>query len=87
MAAHGARRLIQMTDNLRAILAIELLAAAQGCDFHTLPSSPILERVRQKVRQKIPRLEEDRYFAPDIQAAIQLLQTDTLVSELALGVA
>src|SRR6185295_13166817 len=41
MAAHGARRLMEMTDNCRSIIGIELLAAAQGCDFHhPLLSSP-----------------------------------------------
>jgi histidine ammonia-lyase len=73
MAAHGARRLLPMTENLRAILAIELLAAAQGCDFHPMPSSEPLEAVRQKIRVSVPRLDEDRYFAPDIAAAISLI--------------
>ena len=34
MAAHAARRLLPMAENLAQILAIELLAACQGCDFH-----------------------------------------------------
>jgi len=78
MAAHGARRLIAMTDNLRAIIAIELLAAAQGCDFHALPSSRALEDVRATVRAKVPHLDDDRYFAPDIEAAIMLLRSGAL---------
>ena len=55
MAAHGARRLLPMTDNLRAIIAIELLASVQGCDFHELRSSGVLEAVRAKVRAVVPR--------------------------------
>jgi len=78
MAAHGARRLIAITDNLRAIIAIELLAAAQGCDFHALPSSRALEDVRATVRAKVPHLDDDRYFAPDIEAAIMLLRSGAL---------
>src|SRR6202522_2108385 len=51
MAAHGARRLIGMADNVAAVLAIELLAAAQGCDFlRPLTSSPPLEAVRALLR-------------------------------------
>ena len=47
MAAHAARRLLPMAENLTQILAIELLAACQGCDFHApLASSAPLERVR-----------------------------------------
>jgi histidine ammonia-lyase len=34
MAAHGARRLLEMVANAQSVIAIELLAAAQGCDFH-----------------------------------------------------
>ena len=87
MAAHGARRLLTMTENLRAIIAIELLAAAQGCDFYTLPSSEVLESVRRKVRAAVPRLEEDRFFAPDIAASIALLR-DGAFAEISLpGVA
>jgi histidine ammonia-lyase len=78
MAAHGARRLQAMTENLRAIIAIELLAAAQGCDFHDLPSSTALEELRASVRRIVPHLEDDRYFAPDIEAAIALLQSNAL---------
>jgi histidine ammonia-lyase len=78
MAAHGARRLLAMTDNLRAIIAIELLAAAQGCDFLAPRSSARLEAVRALIRADVPRLDEDRYFAPDIDAAIALLRDQRL---------
>ena len=67
MAAHGARRLLPMVENASAIIGIELLAAAQGCDFHApLTSSPPLEAVRALVRGKIPHLDDDRHFHPDI---------------------
>jgi histidine ammonia-lyase len=79
MAAHGARRLLPMADNLRAIVAIELLAAVQGCDFHTLRTSEVLEGVRAKLRSVVTRLEDDRFFAPDIAAAIELLRGGPLL--------
>jgi histidine ammonia-lyase len=78
MAAHGARRLIDMTDNLRAVIAIEFLAAAQGCDFHPMPSSVPLEAARAVLRAQVAHLDDDRYFAPDIEAAILLLRGTTL---------
>jgi histidine ammonia-lyase len=80
MAAHGARRLLPMAGNLFAVLAIELLAAAQGCEFHAplLSSSP-LERVRATLREKVPKLEEDRHLHPDIAAAIELIRSGTIV--------
>ncbi|MGC1302764.1 MAG: histidine ammonia-lyase [Caulobacteraceae bacterium] len=74
MAAHGARRLMGMVENAIAVVGVELLAAAQGCDFHTgLASSQALERVRRLVRGRVPRLEDDRFFHPDMAAANELL--------------
>jgi histidine ammonia-lyase len=81
MAAHGARRLLAMAENLRAIVAIELLAAVQGCDFHSLRTSDVLEGVRAKLRSVVARLEDDRYFAPDIAAAIELLRGGALLDQ------
>ena len=76
MAAHGARRLLGMVDSAQAVVAIELLAAAQGCDFHApLVSSAPLEAVRARLRAEIPHLSDDRYFHPDIQAAIALVRS------------
>jgi histidine ammonia-lyase len=80
MAAHGARRLIEMADNCRAIVGIELLAAAQGCDFHLpLLSSPSLEAVRALVRRHVPHLDDDRHFHPDLARAADLVGRSALV--------
>ncbi len=80
MAAHGARRLADMNANLTAILAIEWLAAVQGCDFHApLTSSADLEKARAVVRAVVPTLEEDRYFHPDIEAAISLVKSGAAI--------
>jgi histidine ammonia-lyase len=70
MAAHGARRLLAMARNVQAVIGIELLAAAQGCDFHRpLASSPALEGVRGLLRGYVPHLEDDRHFHPDMALA------------------
>jgi histidine ammonia-lyase len=80
MAAHGARRLLGMTENLAGIIGIELLAAAQGCDFHAgLRSSPVLENVRALVRARVPAMQDDRYFKPDLDAAIVLIRQGEVV--------
>lgn len=80
MAAHGARRLLPMVENAGAVIAIELLAAAQGCDFRApLRSSAPLERVRGRLRAAVPHLEDDRYLHPDIQAAISLVRAGALI--------
>jgi histidine ammonia-lyase len=81
MAAHAARRLLPMARNLTQILAIELLVACQGCDFHAgLRSSEALERVRALVRGHIASLQEDRYMAPDIEAAARLVGSGAVVT-------
>ncbi len=80
MAAHGARRLTPMAENAFAVMGIELLAAAQGCDFHApLASSAPLEAVRARLRREAPRLEEDRYLHPDILAATRLVRSGAIV--------
>lgn len=80
MAAHGARRLLEMADNATAVIAIELLAAAQGCDFHSgLASSEALERVRARLRAAVPTLDHDRHFHPDMEAAAALVRSGALL--------
>ena len=80
MAAHGARRLLPMAENLAAILGIELLAAAQGCDFHApLRSSAALESVRSLLRRTVPTLDQDRYLAPDLAHAADLVRTGAVL--------
>jgi histidine ammonia-lyase len=80
MAAHGARRLLPMAENAFAVIAIELLAAAQGCEFHApLRSSPPLEAVRAALREKVPPLADDRHMQPDIEAAIELVRSGAII--------
>jgi histidine ammonia-lyase len=79
MAAHGARRLIEMSENLAGTIGIELLAAAQGCDFHApLASSAPLERVRKRLRAHVPSLADDRYMHPDMHVAAHLVASGAI---------
>ena len=79
MATHGARRLLEMADNAASIVAIELLAAAQGIEFHRpLRSSRALEGALRIVRRAVPRYDRDRFFAPDIDAAANLVRSGVL---------
>jgi len=76
MATHAARRIGRMVDNAAAVVGIELLAAAQGIDFHRpARSSAKLEEVHAGVRGEVPFYAADRYFASDIQAARHWVQT------------
>ena len=57
------------------LLAIELLAAAQGIDLRLpLKTSPSLQRVYAQVRAKVPFYDHDRLLAPDIDAASDLIR-------------
>jgi histidine ammonia-lyase len=81
MSAHAARRLAAMAENAVQVVAIELIAAAQGCDFHrALASSAPLERVRARLRECVPHLDDDRYLAPDITAAADLVRSGALAA-------
>ena len=81
MAAHGARRLLDMAENATAVLGIELLAAAQGVDFHApLASSDALEAARATLREQVPTLEDDRHFHPDMEAANLLIRSGALLA-------
>jgi histidine ammonia-lyase len=81
MAAHGARRLAAMAENAVNVIAIEYLAAAQGCDFHApLTSSPPLDEARALLRRRVPQLDHDRHFAPDIAAAADLVRSGALAA-------
>lgn len=79
MATFAARRLQDITSNTAHILAVELLAAAQGVDFRRpLTSSETLEKVHQRVRDDVSFYSEDRYFSPDIEAIGRLILSGDL---------
>ncbi|MGB7479470.1 MAG: aromatic amino acid lyase, partial [Burkholderiaceae bacterium] len=74
MATFAARRLDDMAKNTAAIVGIELLAAAQGIDFHQpLATSPLLAEAHRRLRSRVPFYDQDRLFAPDIEAAAAMV--------------
>ncbi|MGE8355427.1 MAG: aromatic amino acid lyase, partial [Microvirgula sp.] len=75
MATFAARKLADLADNTAAILAIELLAAAQGIDLRgPHVTSPRLREVMALLRRHVPHYDIDRYFAPDIAAVSALVR-------------
>ena len=76
MAAFAGRRLHEMLDNVDHVVAIELLAAAQGVEFHRpKKSSVLLEKAMQQVRNLSAAYTEDRSLSPDVQAlAVEINQ-------------
>ncbi len=75
MATFAARRLTEMAENTTGVVAIELLAAAQGIDLRLpLKTSPALQRAYAHIRAKVPFYDHDRLLAPDIEAASELIR-------------
>ncbi|MEO9776657.1 histidine ammonia-lyase [Roseibium sp.] len=81
MAAHGARRLARMNANLSQILGVELLCAAEGVEHRApLKTSIALQKALARLRTDVPPLTEDRYMAPDLDTAADLIRTRVLVA-------
>jgi histidine ammonia-lyase len=79
MATFAARRLHAMLDNTAHIVAIELLAAAQGIDFlRPLQSSAPVEALHTRLRADCASSPADHYLAPDIERAAALVQAGAL---------
>jgi histidine ammonia-lyase len=67
MAPIAARKARQIAGNAAGVIAIELIAAAQGVDFHApLKTSPKLRKIHSKVRELSPHFTSDRYWADDL---------------------
>ena len=73
------------TSTQQVTTVAELLAAAQGCDFHApLTSSGALEAARATLRAEVPTLDDDRHFHPDMVAATALVADGALTAGLKL---
>ncbi len=80
MAAHGARRLGPMVDNLGRILGVELMCAAQGIEFRApLTTSQPLQKVVKRLRRDVATLGDDRYLAPDLEKSAQLVRDGAII--------
>ena len=83
MAAHVARRLLDMNDNLGRIIAIEMMTASQGTEFRApLKTSKLLQSVIDCLRKDEATLGKDRYLALDIERSNDLVRFNTLIKTL-----
>ena len=88
MAAHGARRLAKMNDNLAVILGVEALCAAQGIEVRApLATSAPLQSAMEALRRRVPPLKKDRILAGDIETAAELIHSDALAQAAGLELA
>jgi histidine ammonia-lyase len=76
MATFAARKAGDVARNTTRVVAIELMAAAQGIDFHRpMKTSPVLETVHAAIRERVTHLGGDRMLAPDIEALSDLIES------------
>jgi histidine ammonia-lyase len=76
MSTWASRKLAAVVELVREVLGMEYLAAAQGVEFHRpLTTSEVLERAVTTLRRHVPRLERDRYLAPDVRRAADLVES------------
>lgn len=69
MAPIAARKAGQVARNAAGVIAIELIAGAQGIDCHApLATSHKLKAIHAKVREHSPHLVSDRYWADEMSA-------------------
>ena len=80
MAPIAARKAVQIVRNAAGVVAIELIAAAQGVDYHApLRTSAALQDVHARIRALSPHLQTDRYWAGEMSA----LQAAVLAGDMA----
>jgi histidine ammonia-lyase len=79
MGAVAARKAAQVVANTARILAVEALASAQALEFRKpLKTSEPLDAAFRRLREKVPAYDRDRFLAPDLEAAEELVRTGSL---------
>jgi histidine ammonia-lyase len=81
MGAWAARKALMITRNTRRVLAMELLAAAQGIDLlRPLKSSAPIEKLHRKIRKVSAPMMADRSLHEDIESVEHLIYSGALTS-------
>ncbi len=75
MGWHAARKLRRIVDNLRGILAIEMVAAARAIDLRApLQPAPVTAAVIAVLRARVPGAGPDRFLAPELAEAVEVVR-------------
>ena len=75
MGWHAGRKLRKVVDNLRRVIAIELVTAGRALDMRSpLKPAPITGALLAKLRKEVPGVGPDRFLAPELEAAERLLK-------------
>jgi histidine ammonia-lyase len=86
MGWSAARKLRRSIDGVTRVLAIELLTAARGIDMRSESPSPVIASVIERLREDVPPPGTDRYLAPEIAAAVRLVEGGQLLRASGIGV-
>lgn len=80
MGSIAAQKCWRVLKNAQTVIAIELMTAAQGIDFHSpLKCGKGTDAAYQTIRKTIPHLEEDRILHDDIQKALGLVKDGSVL--------
>ncbi len=77
----AGKKLLEVLDNVRRVLAIEILCAVQGIDYRA-PLTPAAgtARVAGVIRDHVPPLTEDRSLADEIEVVADLIADGSLTA-------
>ena len=79
MGWHAARKLRRVVDNLAMVLAVELVAAARAIELRApLQPAPATVEVIRLLRQSVAGPGEDRFLAPELEAAVEVVWSPSL---------
>jgi histidine ammonia-lyase len=77
MGANAAVKAYKVLQNVRRILGIELLCAAQALDFRGVDrAAPASKELHTRFRKQVPFLESDEYLRPIVQKSIVFIQNN-----------
>ena len=81
MGSISARKVHHILDHVETVIAIEMLCAIRGIEFHApLKSSPILEIVKDRIRKTIPVTDHDAIIHHEITSMKEIVSTGELLS-------
>ncbi|MEN8897195.1 histidine ammonia-lyase [Nonlabens sp.] len=82
MGANAATKAFKILDNVKTVLAIELISGAQALEFHNKETSSFLNSLIIMLRETISPYEEDRVMYGDIQLAKEFINYTHLDTEI-----
>ena len=79
MGATAAWKARTIAENVRRVIAIEMITAAQGIDFIHMSSSPAIEKVKGVLRKEVPPIEVDRSRSKEFERVAETISHVTFI--------